>query len=531
MPQSESPSAGLIYATGEMAERTRAFDWSETPVGCIEQWPELLLTTVNTLLGSRQPMFLWWGEELIQFYNDGYRPSLGADKHPSALGQRGQECWPEIWHVIGPLIEDVMERGKPYWSEDQLIPIYRDGKLEDVYWTFSYSPVWDARGKIRGTLVVCSETTRRVLAEKEVLAERARLLAILQQAPAFFALLQGPDHVISLVNPRYLRLVNNRDVVGKPVRVALPEVAEQGYIEILDRVYAGEAYVGVDARYDVSAGNGQPPDERYLDFTYQPLRESDGSISGIIVLGVDVTDRKKAHSALIQAEKLAAVGRLASSIAHEINNPLESVTNLIYLAKSSNSSPIIDEYLQIADRELRRAAAITNQTLRFHKQATNPKEVTGSELIESVLSLFQGRIVNSNIQVEKRSRSNAPVRCFEGEIRQVLNNVTGNALDAMQQSGGRLILRSQKGRDQRTGRAGLILTIADTGSGMPAAVAKQAFEPFFTTKGALGTGLGLWISREILERHSGRLLLRTSQRGGHAGTVIRIFLPFDAISR
>jgi signal transduction histidine kinase len=102
----------------------------------------------------------------------------------------------------------------------------------------------------------------------------------------------------------------------------------------------------------VSAGNGQPSDERYLDFTYQPLRESDGSISGIIVLGVDVTDRKKTHNALIQAEKLAAVGRLASSIAHEINNPLESVTNLIYLAKSSNTSPIIDESLQIADREL-----------------------------------------------------------------------------------------------------------------------------------------------------------------------------------
>jgi PAS domain-containing protein len=233
MPHSELSNAGLIYATGEMAERIRGFDWSGTPVGDIEQWPELLLTTVNTLLGSRQPMFLWWGDELIQFYNDGYQPSLGADKHPLALGLRGQECWPEIWHVIGPLIEDVMQRGKPYWSEDQLIPIYRNGKLEDVYWTFSYSPVWDARGKIHGTLVVCSETTRKVLADKEVLAERARLLAILQQAPAFFALLQGPDHVISLVNPRYLHLVNNRDVVGKTVRVALPEVAEQGYIEIL----------------------------------------------------------------------------------------------------------------------------------------------------------------------------------------------------------------------------------------------------------------------------------------------------------
>lgn len=501
-------------------------------MGPIEQWPELLITTVNTLLGSRQPMFLWWGEDLIQFYNDAYRPSLGADKHPGALGQRGRECWPEIWPVIGPLIEDVMQRGRAYWSEDQLIPIYRNGKLEDVYWTFSYSPAWDRDGTVRGTLVVCSETTRRVLAEREVLAERARLLAVLQQAPVFFALLQGPEHVITLVNPAYLRLVNDRDVLGKPVRVALPDAAAQGYIEILDRVYShGEPYVGTDARFDVFAGDGRPADERYLDFTFQPLRESDRSVSGVIVLGVDVTERKRAHGALIQAEKLAAVGRLASSIAHEINNPLESVTNLIYLAQRANASTAVDEYLEVADRELRRVAAITSQTLRFHKQATNPREVTGAELIENVLLLHQGRIFNLQIQVERRYRSRVVVCCFEGEIRQVLSNVIGNALDAMQHSGGRLILGSQEGKDRRTGRDGLILTVADTGPGMAPSVARQAFEPFFTTKGELGTGLGLWVSREIMDRHTGRISLRTCQRGGHAGTAIRIFLPFDAVSR
>jgi len=514
-----------------MAERTRTFDWSATSVGDIRQWPESLLTTVNTLLGSRQPMFLWWGEDLVQFYNDAYRPSLGADKHPSALGQRGPECWPEIWPVIGPLIEDVMLRGQAYWSEDQMIPIYRDGKLEDVYWTFSYSPVWDGAGSVRGTLVVCSETTGRVLAEKAVLAERSRLLEVLQQAPAFFALLQGPDHVITLVNPLYLRLINNRDVLGKPLRLALPDAAAQGYLEILDTVYEGEPYVGIGARYDAFVGEGTPPDERYVDFTYQPLRETDGSISGIIVLGVDVTDRKRATDALLQAEKLAAVGRLASSIAHEINNPLESVTNLLYLARRLSDSPQVDEYLDAADRELRRAAAITNQTLRFHKQATRPMAVTGEELLETALSLFQGRIANSNVLVEKRYRCDRPVCCFEGEIRQVISNILGNALDAMPHSGGRLILRCREGSDQRTGRKGVTLTVADTGSGMPAMIVRQAFQPFFTTKGSLGTGLGLWISQEIIERHCGRLLLRSSQRGGHRGTAITVFLPFDAASR
>ena len=124
-----------------MADLTRSFDWAATPVGPVEQWPDALLTTVNIILQSRHPMFLWWGKELIQFYNDAYRPSIRADKHPKALGQRGIECWPEIWHIIGPQIEGVLERGEATWHEDQLVPIFRNGVLEDVYWTYGYSPV------------------------------------------------------------------------------------------------------------------------------------------------------------------------------------------------------------------------------------------------------------------------------------------------------------------------------------------------------------------------------------------------------
>ena len=154
-----------IFGSGEMADLIRAFDWSTTPVGPIEDWPEVLLIAVNTMLATRHPMFLWWGDELIQFYNDGYRPSIGSDKHPKAVGQPGAECWPEIWHIIGPQIEGVMSRGESTWHEDALVPIYRDGKLEDVYWTYSYSPVRDAQGVIRGTLVTCSDTTGRVLAD------------------------------------------------------------------------------------------------------------------------------------------------------------------------------------------------------------------------------------------------------------------------------------------------------------------------------------------------------------------------------
>ena len=255
------------------------------------------------------------------------------------------------------------------------------------------------------------------------------------------------------------------------------------------------------------------------------------SSPGIAVFFHDVTDRTRANEALIKNEKLAAVGRLAASIAHEINNPLEAVTNLLYLARSSTDLPEIQDCLNTADRELRRAGAITSQTLRFHKQSSSPTEVTCEELIGDVLSIYHGRLVNSHVQVEKRERTTEKVRCFEGEIRQVLNNLVGNAIDCMHPDGGRLLLRSRVTNEWTTGRRGLALTVADTGPGMSAQTQVKAFEPFFTTKGIGGTGLGLWISREIVNRHHGRLWLRSSQLSGHTGTVITLFLPFEAIVR
>jgi PAS domain S-box-containing protein len=648
-----------IFGTGEMASLTRAFDWSQTPVGPIEQWPETLLITVNTMLSSRHPMFLWWGKDLVQFYNDAYRPSIGTDKHPSALGQNGIECWPEIWPIIGPQIEAVMTSGHASWHEDQLVPIIRDGKLEDVYWTYGYSPVRDSSGTICGTLVVCTETTGRFLAEQrqltsqeqykalfelasdaivvadiegrvteanhaackllgytraellqlnyaDIVAEserprlwsardallnggvsveewhlvtrsgsslateisaailpdgrwqafvrditdrkrleqdRSRLIGVLQQqlerladlfqqAPAFFAVLRGPDYIFEMINPLYQELMGQRDLIGKSVREAVPEAEGQGFIALLDEVYrSGKSFVGRRTPIHLARTASQPLEERFLDFVYQPRREPDGTISGIIVLGVDVTESKRAELALMQTEKLAAVGRLASSIAHEINNPLESVTNLLYLARETALNTETREYLAIADRELRRVAVIANQTLRFHKQSSKPQLITCDDLIGSAISVYQGRLVNSSVEVEKRKRATSPVLCFEGEIRQVLSNLIVNAIDAMHPHGGRLIMRSREGTDWKTGRRGLILTVADTGSGMSSDTAAKIFEPFFTTKEIGGTGLGLWVSDEIVQRHGGTLAVRSSQRQGRSGTVFTLFLPFEAVVR
>lgn len=520
--------ANEIFGTGEMADLTRAFDWSTTPVGPVPQWPDALLITVNTMLSSRHPMFLWWGEDLIQFYNDGYRPSIREDKHPSALGQRGADCWGEIWPIIWPQIDAVMTRGEASWHENQLVPIFRNGKLEDVYWTYGYSPVRDSFGEICGTLVVCTETTDSVTARQQLNRERERLAGLFQQAPAFFAVLNGPEHVFELTNPPYQELIGHRSVIGKPIREAVPEAEGQGFIALLDGVYqTGDPFVGSGTPVQLARGNAQPLELRYLDFVYQPRRDADGAISGIIVLGVDVTERKRAEQVLLQSEKLNAVGRLASSIAHEINNPLEAITNLLYLAQQAAVSPEAKQYITIAELELRRVSIIANQTLRFYRQSTNPKQVTYQELIEMTLPLYQGRLANSRVTVERRDRTYRAVTCFDGEIRQVLSNLVGNAIDAMHGIGGRLLIRSREATDWQTGRRGIVLTVADTGTGMSAYTLSRIFEPFFTTKGISGTGLGMWISREIVDRHLGHLRVRSVQSPHSSGTVFTLFLPCD----
>lgn len=163
-PVAKKMESPFLQGGGEMGRLIRAFDWSATPIGDPDQWPMCLKSTVSTILHSRHPMFLWWGAGLIQFYNDAYRPSMGnRGKHPGALGNKGKDTWPEIWTTIKPLIDSVLSGKEATWNEDQLIPIYRNGRLEEVYWTFGYSPVYNDSGKIEGVLVVCTETTAKVL--------------------------------------------------------------------------------------------------------------------------------------------------------------------------------------------------------------------------------------------------------------------------------------------------------------------------------------------------------------------------------
>lgn len=286
---------------GEMGALMRIRDWRLSPIGEPQNWPQSLKTSVRLLLSSGHPMFIWWGPRLLQFYNDAYRQSIGSERHPSALGQEGRVCWDEIWPIIGPQIEQVMSGRGATWQENALVPITRNGRREDVYWTYSYSPIDDpvAPTGVGGVLVVCTETTATVQATRRLAMEREQLAQLFEQAPSFMVMLRGPEHRFELANPSYLKLIGHRPLVGKTVAEVLPEAVAQGYVALLDQVYrSGKAFTAAGRQYSFQETPGGPVVERFVDFVYQPIKDANGKVSGIFIDGVDVTYRTKADAAL-----------------------------------------------------------------------------------------------------------------------------------------------------------------------------------------------------------------------------------------
>ncbi len=294
----------FLQGGGEMGELTRQFDWAKTSIGTPDQWPQSLRTTVSTVLSSRFPMFIWWGQDLIQFYNDAYRPSLGNEgKHPKALGQKGKDCWPEIWHVIYPLIEQVLTTGVATWSEDQLIPIYRNWKIEDVYWTFSYSPIWGESEKAEGVLVVCSETTEKVNNLRKLGESEQRFRNLIAESTVAITLITGPDLVIELANAAILKLWHrDESVIGKTLTEVMPEQRSQRYLDLLRRTLVTGEVISEEAALVKIEKNGKL-ESLYRDFSYKPLRNEKGEITSVLAMVVDVTENVVAKQRLMQSEE------------------------------------------------------------------------------------------------------------------------------------------------------------------------------------------------------------------------------------
>jgi PAS domain S-box-containing protein len=285
-------SIDFLDGGGETGELMRARDWSSSPLGPPETWPQSLRSVVGLLLHSRFAMFVAWGEELSFLYNDAYAEILGA-KHPRALGARFAEVWPEIWSDISPLIHKAMA-GQATYRENLPLLMNRKGFDEQTWFTFSYSPLRDEQGKVAGMFCAVTETTDTVLAERRILAERERLRQMFNEAPGFMALLEGPDHRFAMVNRAYDELVGRRELVGMTVAEALPEVAGQGFVQLLDQVFtSGEPFVGRSTLVQVHRGDQL--DDLYVDFVFQPLLAENGEIATIFVQGYDITDHKRSE--------------------------------------------------------------------------------------------------------------------------------------------------------------------------------------------------------------------------------------------
>ena len=269
---------------------------------------------------------------------------------------------------------------------------------------------------------------------------------------------------------------------------------------------------------------------RYFLARAIPVFNEAGELEQWMGSSTDIHDQKLAEEALRRSEKLAVTGRLASSIAHEINNPLMAVTELLYLiAQEQSLSPQGRQLLRTAEEELARVAQIVTQTLRFHKSSKLPSAVDVREISDSVLALFKGRFAGAQISLEKRYREVKPIVCYGDEIRQVIANLVGNAHDAMA-SGGRLTVAIRAGGSWTTpGVRGVRISIADNGHGISAAIRRHLFEPFVTTKESTGTGLGLWVTAEIVRRHGGTISFRTSVAPQNSGTIFSLFLPSNGV--
>ena len=483
------------------------------------------------VLTDLNPQGIWMGdpEGNVTYANQGILDFLGF-----ALEDLNNVGWLEGFHPqdrqrVLDAWRSAVASGEDYDIEARMIR-GRDDRAR--WWWVRAQPVRDESGKILDWLGVAidiedrktfAETLQRRQDETE--RQRVELETIYQTAPVGLSVFDPVEFRYLRINDRQCETLGlpREKILGCPIFELAPL---KGLREILEQVAKGHSFKNVLLEGALAT---RPGEHRYWNVSYSPLRNAIGAVEAIIAVVLEITNQKKAEAALLQSEKLAAVGRLASSISHEINNPLEAITNLLYLIALSNDLPDgVRNYVQIAQAELSRVCQIATQTLRFHRQAVRATNVSAADLVGAVLDLYNGRLANSNIEVDATYSTENTIFCFENDIRQVLNNLIANAIDAMRH-GGRLIIRAHDAKsystDHSEGRPGIRITIADTGHGMSPAVRDRIFEPFYTTKDLNGTGLGLWISSGIVNRHHGRLTFRTSADTVLHGTVFSLFLP------
>ena len=508
---------------------------------------------VDSIMGSNFPACVFWGPDLIAIYNDGYAPMLG--NKPEALGKPLRETWSEAWADLEPIALKALA-GEATFIEDFCLQVNRHGFLDDAYFTFCYSPLYDADGCIVGMLDTVVETTRKVEAERQSREERDRQQRLLQKMPGFVGVLTGPDHVFAYVNDAYIRISGPRQFIGRTVRDVFPELEGQGYFEMLDTVYHTGEEIRASATPIHLAGEAQ---SRFIDLLYEPIRNDKGEVTGIFVGGYDASEQVRAkaalevaninleagiakalserhalEAALVQAQKMEAVGQLTGGIAHDFNNLLGSISGSLQLMKTRLVQRRYDElerYMSMTDDSVRRASTLTQRLLAFSRRQTlDPKPLDVNLLVVGLEDLIRrsvGPEVSVNVALAAQvgfTKVDAP------QLENTLLNLCINARDAMPQGGRIDISTARRTLDAQAATAFELppadyiqLSVTDTGSGMPPEVIRRIFDPFFTTKPiGQGTGLGLSMVYGFVRQSGGNVSVNSTPG---KGTAMHILLP------
>jgi len=547
----------FLSGGGRATELILRRDWSGHPLGQPEQWPEGLKVALSLVLNSPESMILCWGPQLHFFFNETYIPLLGP-RVDWAMGALFDEVWSDALEQAHPIIAEAMA-GRSQRFNDLHWKLSTDRGMADTWWTFSYSRILGADGEVAGLFIFTNETTAKVLADTALRESTERQRQTLQQMPGFVSILSGPEHRFEYVNDAYVEISGARDFLGRTVREVFPELHNQGFYELLDKVYAtGESYSAQATPIHLDNRAADEAD-RYIDLRYEPVRDPRGAVTGIFVGGYDVTEQVKAQRALAeanqnlaqrvnstvrelmatedalrQAQKMEAVGQLTGGLAHDFNNLLTAITGSLELMQrqiAQGRTTEINRYVTVAQGAARRAAALTHRLLAFSRRQTlDPKAVDVNQLVAGMEELIR-RTVGPAIHMETIGAANLWATLVDAsQLESALLNLCINARDAMPH-GGRITMETanvwmeaQAARAQGLAAGQYVtLSVTDTGAGMTPEVQAKAFDPFFTTKPmGQGTGLGLSMIYGFAQQSGGQVRIH-SEVG--VGTTMCIYLP------